>query len=101
MKTTVNNKSIPKVKKYEAGGAASEMECTEYMDRGKKKKRCKSKFKSKGASQETKGSILGTLGAIAGGIGAYKMFKKKEKTGGATKAYKMGGVKKTTARTRK
>jgi len=99
MKTTMKNKPVPKVKKYEAGGA-QDLECV-TDDRGKK--RCKRKSKSVGKSVEKAGlGILGTLGTIAGGIGAYKGFKKltEKKSGGASK-YKMGGVKKSTARTRK
>lgn len=75
-------------KKYEAGGATGE--CS-----GPGGPKCKKKFKSKGKSQETKGSILGTLGAIAGGIGGYAAYKKlkEQKKGGMTKAmYKTGGM---------
>jgi hypothetical protein len=74
-------------KKYEAGGMTDTETC------GKPgKPKCRKKFKSKGKSQETKGSILGTLGAIAGGIGAYGAYKKlkKEQKGGITK-YQGGG----------
>ena len=74
-------------KKYEAGGMTDTETC------GKPgKPRCRQKFKSKGKSKETKGSILGTLGAIAGGIGAYGAYKKlkKEQKGGVTK-YQGGG----------
>lgn len=79
-------------KKYEVGGMTDE--CAGPGGPGKKKK-CRQKFKSKGASQETKGSVLGTIGAgILGalGYGAYKKLKKEQK-GGATK-YKTGGAKK-------
>jgi hypothetical protein len=74
-------------KKYEVGGMTDTETC------GKPgKPRCRQKFKSKGKSKETKGSILGTLGAIAGGIGAYGAYKKlkKEQKGGVTK-YQGGG----------
>jgi len=54
--------------------------------------RCKQKFKSKGKSKETKGSILGTLGAIAGGLGGYAAYKKlKEQQKGGTTKYQKGG----------
>jgi hypothetical protein len=74
-------------KKYEAGGMTDTQTCG-----GPGKPKCRKKFKSKGKSQETKGSILGTLGAIAGGIGAYGAYKKlkKEQKGGITK-YQGGG----------
>jgi hypothetical protein len=79
-------------KKYEVGGMTDE--CAGPGGPGKKKK-CRQKFKSKGASQETKGSVLGTIGAaILGGLGygAYKKLKKEQK-GGITKAtYKTGGM---------
>ena len=77
-------------KKYEVGGMTDE--CAGPGGPGKKKK-CRQKFKSKGASQETKGSVLGTIGAgILGalGYGAYKKYKKEQK-GGATK-YQNGGA---------
>jgi hypothetical protein len=74
-------------KKYEAGGMTDTQTCG-----GPGKPKCRKKFKSKGKSQETKGSILGTLGAIAGGIGGYAAYKKlkEKKKGGATK-YQKGG----------
>jgi hypothetical protein len=74
-------------KKYEAGGMTDTQTCG-----GPGKPKCRKKFKSKGKSQETKGSILGTLGAIAGGIGAYGAYKKlkKEQKGGVSK-YQGGG----------
>jgi hypothetical protein len=75
-------------KKYEVGGMTDTETC------GKPgKPRCRQKFKSKGKSKETKGSILGTLGAIAGGIGAYGAYKKlkEQKKGGITK-YNDGGI---------
>ena len=74
-------------KKYEAGGMTDTQTCG-----GPGKPKCRKKFKSKGKSQETKGSILGTLGAIAGGIGGYAAYKKlkEKKKGGAT--YKTGGM---------
>lgn len=74
-------------KKYEVGGMTEAESC------GKPgKPRCKQKFKSKGKSKETKGSILGTLGAIAGGLGGYAAYKKlkEQQKGGATK-YQKGG----------
>ena len=74
-------------KKYEVGGMTDTQTCG-----GPGKPKCRKKFKSKGKSKETKGSILGTLGAIAGGIGAYGAYKKlkKEQKGGITK-YQGGG----------
>jgi hypothetical protein len=76
-------------KKYEVGGMTDTQTCG-----GPGKPKCRKKFKSKGKSQETKGSILGTLGAIAGGIGAYGAYKKlkKEQKGGVTKYQKGGGT---------
>ncbi len=119
MKTTMKNKPLSKVKKYEAGGAAGEMECTEYMDRGKKKKRCKQKFGKRGIPNWVKKAGAGAAGAAAA-IGAYaknvfgiqdkakEFFSQQKggstrsyKKGGVSKSYKMGGIKKTTARTRK
>lgn len=74
-------------KKYEVGGMTEAESC------GKPgKPRCKQKFKSKGKSKETKGSILGTLGAIAGGLGGYAAYKKlKEQQKGGTTKYQKGG----------
>jgi hypothetical protein len=69
-------------KKYAAGGMMETESC------GKPgKPSCRKKFKSKGKSKETKGSILGTLGAIAGGIGGYAAYKKlkEQQKGGAIK----------------
>lgn len=74
-------------KKYEAGGMTDTQTCG-----GPGKPKCRKKFKSKGKSQETKGSILGTLGAIAGGIGGYAAYKKlKEKKKGGAAKYQKGG----------
>ena len=70
---------IQPMSKYMAGGATGEMECTEYMDRGKKKKRCYSKSKSKGKSQETKGGTLGLLGGLLAGTGAALWMKNQKK----------------------
>jgi len=75
--------TIKPIKKMSEGGMTDE--CA-----GKPKKPgCFKKFKSKGKSQETKGSVLGTIGAgILGGLGymGYKKLKE-QKNGGATKKY--------------
>ena len=68
---------IRSMKSYEVGGA------TEQCGPGDGRKGCrrKTKSRSKGMSQETKGGILGTLaaGALGGlGFGAYKKLKSKE-----------------------
>jgi hypothetical protein len=88
---TTSNPTFKKggvTKKYEVGGMTDTQTCG-----GPGKPKCRKKFKSKGKSQETKGSILGTLGAIAGGIGGYAAYKKlkEKKKGGATKM-KTGGM---------
>ena len=75
-------------KKYEVGGMTEAASCAGPN----KPPRCKQKFKSKGKSKETKGSILGTLGAIAGGLGGYAAYKKlKEQQKGGTTKYQKGG----------
>ena len=70
---------IQPMSKYMAGGTTGEMECTEYMDRGKKKKRCKQSHRSKGKSQETKGGLIGGLfGGLSAAAGGMWMKKKME-----------------------
>lgn len=69
---------IRSMKSYAEGGSTDTM-CGPG-DRGKGCRR-KSKSRSKGMSEETKGGVLGTIGAaIAGGLGygAYKKLKAKE-----------------------
>ena len=68
---------IRSMKSYEVGGA------TEQCGPGDGRKGCrrKSKSRSSGPSEETKGGILGTLGAMAAGAlgyGAYKKLRSKE-----------------------
>jgi hypothetical protein len=70
---------IRSMKSYEVGGATGEMQCTEYMDRGKKKKRCKQTHRSKGKSQETKGGVAGVLGGLLAGAGAAMWMKNQKK----------------------
>jgi hypothetical protein len=78
-------------KKYEAGGMTDTQTCG-----GPGKPKCRKKFKSKGKSKETKGSLLGTIGAgLLGSLGGYAAYKKlkEQKNGGATKkTYKTGGM---------
>jgi hypothetical protein len=76
-------------KKYEAGGMTDTQTCG-----GPGKPKCRKKFKSKGKSKETKGSLLGTIGAgLLGGLGGYAAYKKlkEQKKGGITK-YNNGGI---------
>jgi hypothetical protein len=68
---------IRSMKSYEVGGA------TEQCGPGDGRKGCrkKTKSRSKGMSEETRGGVLGTLGAMAAGalgFGAYKKMKSKE-----------------------
>ena len=69
---------IKSMKSYEAGGATNE--CAGPGDRRKGCRR-KSKSRSKGSSEETRGGVLGTLAAgVLGGLGygAYKKMKSQE-----------------------
>ena len=69
---------IRSMKSYDEGGSiSSDAMCPP----GKKGCRRKSKSRSKGSSEETRGGILGTLAAgVLGGLGygAYKKMKSKE-----------------------
>jgi len=67
---------IRSMKSYAEGGSTDTM-----CPPGKKGCKRKSKSRSSGPSEETKGGILGTLGAMAAGAlgyGAYKKLRSKE-----------------------